>query len=109
MKYQVLGPRVLLKVPKIAKHYPGSMIELPMNQIDQMTAQQTVGEIVQIGPDAFTNADFGLLDADLTIGDKVHFQRYGSTRLNSNNPDATEEFWVINCRDLLCIEVDDHE
>lgn len=92
MKYQVLGPRILIKV----KRKQGVFI---MSEGDIMS--QTIGEVVQLGNEAYQKTD-GI--PWIKIGDSVHFQRYGAVRLASSDSDAAEEYWVINDKDILVIE-----
>ena len=100
MKYKVLGPRVLLKVKKMDDKFENSMIARPDQMIDQDTAFQTVGVVADIGP-TVTKEYEGF--NDLRKGDLVHFQRYGAQRLGSKKEDE-HEFWIINGKDILCIE-----
>src|ERR1700757_4460016 len=104
MKYQVLGPRILLKVQKMSQYYPGTQIVMAQQDTDKETALQTIGHIEEIGPQALSNEDYGLPGANLRVGDRVHFQRYGAQRLKSKEGDENE-YWVINAKDLLCKEV----
>ncbi len=62
-------------------------------------ATQTKAEVADIGLEVHDLRGF----RDLKKGDKVHFQRYGAVRLNSEKED-TIEYWVVNGKDLLVIE-----
>lgn len=114
--YKILGPRVLLKVTKMTfEEYmkenalvEGSSIIQTANtktkeqhEDDYQTkvATQTKAEIEDIGEGVQEIPGFELLKK----GDKVHFQRYGAVRLNSDKQD-TVEYWVVNGKDLLVIE-----
>lgn len=104
MKYQVLGPRILLRVRKTEETYENSSIVVAEAFRETETTAKTVAEVEEIGPTALTDEDYGLKGANVQKGDKVHFQRYGAVRLKSIKEDK-DEFWIINAKDLLCKEV----
>lgn len=118
MSYQVLGPRILLKVNKIKEKDlenleredgTRSILIAPQttkDDIDIKTTSQTLATVEQIGSEALTNPDYGLPNVDLKVGDKVHFQKYGAVRLDIKKH-KDHEFWVINAKDLLVKETDE--
>ena len=103
MKYKVLGPRILLKVQKMSTYYPGTHILIAEGDKDRETSSQTEAVIEQLGMDALTNTDYGLVGANIKPGDKVHFSRHWAVRLKSMETEEIE-YWIINAKDLLCVE-----
>lgn len=100
MRYLPLGSRVLLKVKKLSDKYEGSSIVMADTIKDRETMTQTVGVIADIGPTAKTQYEG--FDA-IEVGQTVHFQRYGAQRLNSQHDDEFE-YWMINSKDIYCID-----
>jgi co-chaperonin GroES (HSP10) len=101
MKHTVLGRRVLLKIEKAGSTYEGSIIARPENKEDMDTAIKTIGEVVQLGSEAYKRTETG--EPWVKVGDKVHFARYGAVRL-ATTKEETHEYWVINDIDILTIE-----
>jgi len=103
MKYKVLGARLLLKIQKATDKYEGSVIARATQDVEKDTMFQTKGEIVQIGPSA--NTEFKGIEG-FEIGHIVHFQRYGAIRVSPQEmKDEPFEYWVINAKDVQCIEI----
>ncbi len=100
MKYKVLGPRVLLKMKKSTDTYEGYSIAMAEDQVQKETRFQTIGIVEQVGPTVKDYEGF----ADLKVGDKVVFLRYGAQTLPTKKEDEYE-YWIINGKDILCIEV----
>lgn len=106
MKYQVLGPRILIEVKKLHKQetFKDSKILMPEELREQEHTAQTIGVVKQIGNTAYKNIyDGSQEDKWCNEGDTVHFQRYGAVRLASKK-EEDKEYWIVNDRDLLCIE-----
>ena len=63
LKYKVLGPRVLIKVNKFSSKtdqtYAGTSIVMAEQVVDQETTAQTIGEVVQLGSEAYKREDIG--------------------------------------------------
>lgn len=103
MSLTIVGPRILLKVPKFTnknKKYEGSSLYMPEEFLDKETQYQTVGVVDQIGP-AVTKTYEGF--DDLKIGDRIHFQRYGAARVKLKEAEDFE-YWIINGKDVLLID-----
>lgn len=119
MKYQVLGPRVLLKIKKIRmkeflekkKYIEGStLIEAPevdnrKEALELDIVTQTSGEVVGLGNEAFKKTETGV--PWVQIGDQVRFMRYGAQRVSPED-DEDFEYWVINDKDILAKETQDN-
>ena len=113
MKYEVTGPRILVKVKKFKakdlETFEGSFIVRAdaMNEEAQLreTTNQTAGEVVALGQTAYIKSSLnpeGL--AWCKVGDSVHFSRYGAIRLGVSHKDDEIEHWVIMDKDVLAIE-----
>lgn len=105
MRHIVLGRRVLLKIEKSGSTYENSMIARPETQEDMDTATKTIGEVVQLGDDAFKKTESGT--PWVKVGDTVHFARYGAVRL-ATTKEEKHEYWVINDLDILTKEAQEN-
>lgn len=105
-KVRVIGPRILLKVKKFkvqdVEKIEGSLLvrAVANTEVAEMeTIHQTVGYVEQLGNLVSKHPEL----ADIKIGDKVHFSRYGARQLKSISEDDTE-YWLIMAADILIIE-----
>lgn len=108
MKFRVVGPRILLKVPNLDKKdqtYQGTSILMAEHVREKETTFQTVGEVVQLGSTAFKRKDAYCDGVEqCKVGDKVHFSRYGAIRL-MDEQDQEFEYWVLMDKDILALEL----
>jgi co-chaperonin GroES (HSP10) len=108
MSLQVVGNRVLVRVKKYSvkkdSTFEGTSILMPEDKSDWETANQTIGEIVQVGNDAYKSKSLCPSGEPwVKPGDKIHFSRYGAMRINTKSSEDYE-YWVLMDRDILVIE-----
>ncbi len=111
MKYNVQGPRLLVRVKKFKREdletYEGSFFlkaNVSTDDASHETTAQSAGEVMQLGATAYKRKDAGCDGtAWCKIGDKVHFSRYGAQRIGVKESDEFE-FWILNDKDVLAVE-----
>lgn len=106
MNLKVVGPRLLVKIKKFKKDatYEGSSIIMAASTLDQETINQSIGEVVQVGDEAYKNKVTCPSGTSwVQPGDVVHFSRYGAMRINPKM-DEDWEYWVLMDKDVLVIE-----
>lgn len=109
MKHTVVGPRLLVEVPKVdststTKTFKGSSILMPDEMAMKEQQEHTVAKIVQLGNTAYTNPYDGTKETPwCKVGDLVHISRYGAVRLKGEKADLVE-YWIVNDKDILSIE-----
>ncbi len=102
MTLRVVGPRLLVKVAKVAKKSAGGIMLID-DYVEKETAWQTEGEVVALGNMAFKRVS---ADCDGTpwcnVGDIVTFSRYGAVRTKTEDTDESE-LWILMDRDILAV------
>jgi len=90
-----------VKIKKADEKFEGSTLIRPDTSLDKDTRHQSTGVIEYI--DEEYNKD-----QLMKLGDTIHFSRYAAVRLNPKENESYE-FWVLNIKDILCIEYEPTE
>lgn len=111
MKYNVQGPRLLVRVKKFKREdletFEGSIFlkaNVSTDDAAHETTAQSAGEVMQLGSTAYKRKDAGCDGTPwVKVGDKIHFSRYGAQRIGVKDSEEFE-FWILQDKDVLAVE-----
>ena len=99
MKLTAVGYRILIKLKTVEEEYKTDKIVIPDSLRDRHQASMEIGEVVEVGPQAYKDVSDGTCWC--APGDKILFTR--NSGRNYYDEDTKTMYQIINDQDVQAI------